>query len=155
MTTSKRTPVRLLAIASGGGHWEQLMAMRSAFEDTQATYMTTIRGLPEKFGVENSRIIPDCNRNEPINLVRCAFTLSMHIFRERPQVVVSTGALPGLIALIVAKAIGSRTIWVDSLANVEEMSMSGRLAKRFSDSWLTQWPEVARATGARYVGRVL
>ena len=40
---------RLLAIASSGGHWQQLMRMRPAFAGTEVTYATTLAGLPEAF----------------------------------------------------------------------------------------------------------
>jgi len=74
------------------------------------------------------------------------------IMREvRPDVVVSTGALPGLMALIVGYVFGARTIWIDSIANTERMSLSGRLSRPFAQLWLTQWPEVSDRTGATYV----
>ena len=73
----------------------------------------------------------------------------------RPDVVISTGAAPGYFALRLGKLFGARTIWVDSIANAEEMSLSGRLAQRYADLWLTQWPEVAKRDGARYEGRLL
>ena len=33
--------------------------------------------------------------------------------------------------------------------------MAGRLARRHVDCWVTQWPNVAQTTGARYFGSVL
>ena len=69
--------------------------------------------------------------------------------------VVSTGALPGVIALTLGRAIGARTIWVDSIANAEEMSMSGKLARRVAHLWLSQWEHVAEAAGAEYAGAIL
>jgi len=50
---------------------------------------------------------------------------------------------------------GARTIWIDSIANTERMSLSGRLSRPFAQLWLTQWPEVSDRTGATYVGAVL
>ena len=46
-------------------------------------------------------------------------------------------------------------MWIDSVANAEEMSMAGRMAKSYADCWVSQWPGVAEATGARYFGSVL
>jgi hypothetical protein len=50
---------------------------------------------------------------------------------------------------------GSKTIWIDSIANVESMSMTGQKVGRFADMWLTQWPHLARPEGPFYVGAVL
>jgi hypothetical protein len=61
-----------------------------------------------------------------------------------------------MIALVLAKLFfRSRTIWIDSIANCEQMSLSGILARRFSDAWLTQWPQLQRAGGPDYWGAVL
>lgn len=146
---------RILAVASGGGHWQQLMLMRPAFEGHDVLYLTTMAGLPETHGAAPARIVPDCNRNEPLMAARSAAAIWAAVLRHRPQVVISTGALPGVIALSAGKAIRARTIWVDSVANAEEMSMSGRLARRVADLWLSQWPEVAAAAGAEHAGAVL
>lgn len=146
---------RILAIASGGGHWQQLMLMRPAFVEADTMFLTTLPGLPEQFDVMRSAIVPDCNRNEKLQIIRSAWEILGHIWRFKPDVVISTGALPGVIAIAIGRAMGSRTIWVDSVANAEEMSMSGNLARRFAHLWMTQWEHVAEKTGAEYAGAVL
>lgn len=146
---------RILAIASGGGHWQQLMLMRPAFDHHDVTFVTTIPGLPEQFDAAPAVIVPDCNRNERIAILRSAVALLTLILRKRPNVVISTGALPGVIALVFGRMVGARTIWVDSIANAEEMSLSGKVAGKVAHLWLSQWEGVAQEAGADYAGAVL
>ncbi len=146
---------RVLAIASGGGHWQQLMQLRTAFAGSDIFYLTTLEGLPEQFEATPAAIVPDCNRHEKIAILRCGLSIAGHVLRRRPDVVITTGALPGVIALALGRMIGARTVWIDSVANAEEMSMSGRLARRFAHLWLTQWEHVAADSGAEYAGTVL
>lgn len=146
---------RILAVASGGGHWQQLQLLRPAFEGQDPFFLTTLPGLPEQFDARPAAIIPDCNRDEKLQILRCALALLGHMIRRRPQVVISTGALPGVMALAIGRLFGARTIWVDSVANAEEMSMSGKLARRFAHLWLSQWEHVATEAGADYAGAVL
>lgn len=147
-------PKSILAVASGGGHWQQLMQIRESFGDHPAYYLTTQPGLRAETGTA-ATLIPDCNRAGLRNLPRTVILLSWHMIRRRPSVVISTGALPGVIALIVARMIGARTIWIDSVANAERMSMSGRLARHVSHLCLAQWEHVAREAGADFAGSVL
>jgi len=78
------------------------------------------------------------------------------LLRERPKVVLTSGALPGLIAIVLAKLfVGSRTIWIESIAACETLSTSGKHARRFADHWLTQWPHLATKQGPQYLGSVL
>lgn len=145
---------RVIAIASGGGHWQQLMLLRPAFDGCETLFVTTLPGLAETFGAAPAALAPDCNRNEPLAILRTAASLGWLLLRRRPDVVISTGALPGVIALAFGRLVGARTIWVDSIANAEEMSMSGRLARRFAHLWLSQWKHVAEEEGAGYAGAV-
>lgn len=153
--TSTERPTRVFAVASAGGHWQQLMELRPAFAGDETLYATTLRGLPDEFRATPSCYVPDCSRSDIWRIGWVAAVLLYHLLRFRPDVVITTGALPGVVALTLAKGLGARTIWVDSVANAEEMSMSGKLARRVSDLWVSQWPSVAEATGADYLGAVL
>jgi UDP-N-acetylglucosamine:LPS N-acetylglucosamine transferase len=153
-TNYERRRPRVLAIASAGGHWEQLMLLRSAFDGCDVQFASTMRGL-EEFGTEQVRLVPDCNRNEKVRSMHTCLKIVLLLLKIRPAVVVTTGALPGLIALFFAKRLGAKTIWIDSVANAEEMSLAGKKAQAYADIWLSQWPDVARAEGAAYAGSVL
>ena len=62
---------------------------------------------------------------------------------ERPSVVISTGAAPGILSCFWGKLLGAKVVWLDSIANTEKLSMSGRMVRPFADLVLTQWPDVA------------
>jgi hypothetical protein len=46
-------------------------------------------------------------------------------------------------------------MFIDSIANARELSISARLALGVADRVLSQWPRVARLTGAEYRGAVI
>ena len=145
---------KILAISSGGGHWEQLVIISEAFEAAEVTYATTIPGLAERTS-RTAAVISDCNRNRPIATIRCMWQTLGLVFHARPDVVISTGAAPGLFAIFFGKLMGARTIWIDSVANSEQLSMSGKFAGRLADLWLTQWKHLAVGDGPQYIGSVL
>ncbi|WP_220347888.1 hypothetical protein [Alkalilimnicola ehrlichii] len=57
--------------------------------------------------------------------------------------------------MLFGKLLGAKTIWVDSLANAEQLSVSGAKVRRFADLWLTQWEHLAAPDGPHYRGAVL
>lgn len=154
--TAPAIATRILAVASGGGHWVQLLRLRPAFEGAQVTYVTTDPGYAQDLepGVR-LRFVNDASRWNKVGLIRMALRLLWIMLRERPHVVISTGAAPGYFALRLARLVRARTIWVDSMANVEELSMSGEKVGRYADLWLTQWAHLARPDGPHYAGSVL
>jgi UDP-N-acetylglucosamine:LPS N-acetylglucosamine transferase len=147
---------RILAVASAGGHWVQLARLSEAFADSDTLYVTTAVGEAAPSGDRPVARISDGSRNEPWRLLLAAIQLAILMQRFRPDAVVTTGAAPGYVALRLAKLRGCRTVWLDSIANAEEMSMAGRLAQPYADAWLTQWEELSRkAAGLQYWGQVL
>lgn len=152
---NERKKIKVLAISSGGGHWEQLMLVVDCFAEDDVVYANTLEGLAEKSGVSPYYIVPDCNRDRLLDNLRCARRIFGIIRREQPDVIVSTGAAPGIIALSIGKVVGARTIWIDSVANSERLSLSGKIASRIADLCLTQWAHLAGKNGPQYYGSVL
>jgi UDP-N-acetylglucosamine:LPS N-acetylglucosamine transferase len=147
---------RLLAIASSGGHWTELARLSHAFEDFDVLYATTVAGLQAPSGNRPLHLIPDASRSRPLKLMPLAVQLLRLLRRFRPHVIVTTGAAPGLLAIMLGTLTGSKTVWIDSIANAETLSLSGRLARRWATVRLTQWPALADAgRGLVYLGRVV
>ena len=67
----------------------------------------------------------------------------------------TAGSAPMLAFVLLARLMGVRTLWIDSIANVEEVSLSGRKAGAVADLWLTQWEHQQRPGGPSYRGSVL
>lgn len=153
--SKKVAPTKIIAVASGGGHWVQLMRIRSAFEGGEVSYLTTRK--PSSRHVQGAKfhLVPDCNADEPLRVIVCALHVALRMVIERPDVVITTGAAPGLISLFFGKLMGARTIWIDSIANAEQLSLAGSRARRWADLWLTQWPHLARKSGPQYAGSVI
>jgi Oligosaccharide biosynthesis protein Alg14 like len=149
-----RTP-KLLAISSSGGQWEQMMLLREAFSDCEVVYANTLPGLAERSGVGAALHVDDFNGQTPLKTLKGMVKVISLVLSVKPQVILSTGAAPGLAALLVGRLTGSRTIWVDSIANSEKLSLSGRLAGAFVHLQLTQWEHLARPNGPYYAGSVL
>jgi hypothetical protein len=104
---------------------------------------------------ERFMAINDATRWDKVGLVKMGLRLIWIMLRVRPNVVVSTGAAPGYFAIRLGKLLGARTVWLDSIANVEEMSMTGTLVKDRATLWLTQWPHLAGEDGPACHGSVL
>ena len=148
-------PQKILALASGGGHWVQLLRLRQAFDGCDVTYATTRRSYSSDIEGGRFCVIPDCNREHKLRVLWCAVWVLFLLARLRPDVVISTGAAPGYLAVRFGRWIGARTIWVDSVANADELSMAGRIVGPHADLWLTQWPHLASEPGPKYLGSVL
>lgn len=150
-----KAKIKIIAVASAGGHWEQLMLMRATLERYDVQYVSTDRLLAELDCQSSVEIIPDCSKQTPLRLARCAIAALRLVLRHRPQVVVTTGAAPGFFCILAGRLVGARTLWIDSVANGDELSTGGKLATTFADNCWTQWEHLARGKGLRYRGTLL
>jgi UDP-N-acetylglucosamine:LPS N-acetylglucosamine transferase len=146
---------RVLAVASGGGHWEQLMLLRPTLARYDVRFATTDPSMAAQHGVAQAARLPDCNQHRPFRAALCAVVALFVVLRHRPRVVVSTGAAPGFFCILAGRLIGARTLWIDSVANGQQLSMCGRLSLRFAHECWTQWEQLAEGPRPRYCGTVL
>ena len=145
--TPKEQRTRMLAIASAGGHWVQLQRLFPAWQDLDVVYVSTNEDvlIQASATADESRsyAVVDANAKSPMRVALLFSQIVRILWRERPPIVLSTGAAPGCLALLVGKLLGAKTIWIDSIANSERLSLSAKLVRPLADVWLTQWEDLS------------
>lgn len=146
---------RLLAVASAGGHWVQLQRMRAAFDDFDVAYVSTSSDSANQAADARFYAIPDASRFKLKPFIPVFLAAVRIMLRERPHAVVTTGAAPGLPFILLGRLMFRRTLWIDSIANAERLSSSGRIARRIAHRTISQWSDVAEREGVPCWGRVI
>lgn len=144
-----------MLVSSSGGHWVQLNRLLPAFDGCELIFVTT--DPKYEMSVKDHRffVVPDASRWNKMRMFFLAIVMLKNILLVRPDIVVSTGAAPGFFAVFFGKKLGAKTIWLDSIANVDALSLSGRKAGKYSDLWLTQWEHLQKESGPSFYGAVL
>lgn len=145
---------KILAISSSGGHWIQMQRIASSFSGNEVVYVSTLKGYAKEVPTCKYYTVRDASAWSKLSLILLFLQLIKIIIQERPNIVISTGAAPGLFAILLSRIIGARTIWVDSIANYQQLSLSGRLSKYFTHLHLTQWEHLANQK-TQFSGKVL
>ena len=156
--------LKVLAISSTGGHWIQLLRLAPAWDGCDVTYATAtedFRARVAELALRRGQpppgylVFTDANRWQKAKLVRQLLEVALILLKIRPDVIITTGASAGYFAIRLGKLMGARSCWLDSIANAEELSLSGRKSGPHADLFLTQWPDLARPEGPKYRGAVL
>ena len=147
--------IRILAVASGGGHWVQLLRLRPAWAGCEVAYATVHPDSAVEVPGARFFSFRDASRKNKAAFAVVALQLFRAVAAVRPDVVVTTGSAPALLAVVFGRLFGARTLWIDSIANSEVMSSSGLRARRLAHQCLTQWPDLAADPMPRYWGAVL
>jgi UDP-N-acetylglucosamine:LPS N-acetylglucosamine transferase len=144
---------RVLAVCSGGGHLEQLLCIKECLGNAPHLCSTVDLDFLT-LGFKQFYKVQDCNQNNLISTLKCFLQLIFILIKIRPSVILSTGAAPGILAIFIGRFIGAKTIWIDSVANAETLSLSGKVAGKIAHVWLTQWPQLAKEDGPQYWGNI-
>lgn len=134
----------------------QLRLIMPAFDGLDVTYVSLDPSSADDVPGEPYYTVRDISRRNRLVVPVIVSQWLRILVRVRPHVVITTGSMPCLIGMAMAKVLfRSRTLWIDSIANAERMSSSGLHARRFADVWLTQWADLAGPDGPEYWGAVL
>jgi len=139
----KNKELKILAVASIGGHWKQLLRIIPPTSDIETVYVSTLPKLATMVEGCKYYTIEDFSRWDFYKIVPNFFQAIKILRKEKPKIVLTTGAAPGLIILFAAKLLGIKTFWIDSVANVQCLSMSGRIASKFATQTYTQWANLS------------
>ncbi|MBX9186041.1 PssD/Cps14F family polysaccharide biosynthesis glycosyltransferase [Clostridium sp. K04] len=136
---------KICFIASTGGHFEQLMMLKPLMDKYESFIVTE---KTEYSVIEDDRKIyylNQVNRHEKTFIFKMAlnFIKSLNLFiKERPDVVISTGALATIPMCIFAKVFKKKIIFIESFAKVNSPTLTGKLVYKFADQFYVQWEQM-------------
>ena len=143
---------KIALVASYGGHLSQLKRMtESVFFDSEQIKSIFVTTRPT---ANNTFYLKDFNRNNFLSGLLQFWPIVKYIKKQKIDLVVTTGAAPGLYFGLIARLMGRKTIWVDSLANVDKISMSGKIATYFYHQVYVQWEHLSKGN-IHYIGCLL
>ena len=121
----------LLVVCSPGGHFIEAKSLMVGLCDVDFKYVIH---LPPELPPELRPFIiiaPHAERDIRV-LKQMLFALYC-VWRERPKVIVSTGALIGVTFGLAGKLFGAKFIFIESPTRVTYPSLAGRICYRFAD----------------------
>jgi UDP-N-acetylglucosamine:LPS N-acetylglucosamine transferase len=148
---------RYLMVCSSGGHLAQLIAMRSWWSSHDVCWVT-FPTADSRSLLAGERMVDayyPTTRNLK-NLVRNTLLAVRVLRRERPDVIVSTGAGVALPFFVLGRLLRIPTVYIEVFDRIDRAPLTARLCKPFTTRMLVQWDEQKRLyAGSTLVGRLL
>ena len=153
----REKPVKLCITCSSGGHLLQFVQLREWWAEYERFWVTfdkpdahsILAGEKVYWGYHpTTRNIWNMLRNGVL-----AFRL---LWRERPDVVVSSGAAIAVPFFYIAKLFRTKTIFIEGISRIGSPTLSGRMVRPITDEFFVQWPQqLAYFKGSRLLGRLI
>ncbi len=136
------THVKIALVSSCGGHLTDVRALRPVYEGHEHFYVLNDRAILPK-DMEGKTIF--IRHSERDWLFFLNLWEAWRILRkERPNLILSTGAGPVVPFALVGKVLGIPTVYIEISASVTEPSLSGRIMYRLADKFFYQWEGLRR-----------
>ena len=128
--------------ASTGGHFEQLMMLKPLMDKYDSFIITEKTEYSSFKGDKKVYYLKQVNRNEKKFILKMIynFLITIKIFvKEKPDFVISTGALATIPMCLIAKLFRKKLIFIESFAKINSPTLTGKLLYKFADQFYVQW----------------
>jgi len=137
---------KVLFIASTGGHFSELMQLSKLFEKYDYHIITektkTNTNLVEKYPGRVDYLIfgsKDHLFSYIFKFIANCFKSVYLFLKIRPKVIITTGTHTAVPICYIGKILGSKIIFIETFANSQTKTLSGRLVYPVADLFLVQW----------------
>ena len=142
---------KVLFISSTGGHLSEMMQLKSMFDRYDYHIITektkSNQKLKETYGKRIDFLIygtKDHIFSYPFKLIANCFKSLYFYFKIRPDFIVTTGAHTAGPMCCIGKLLGSRIIYIETFANKDTKTITGKLIYRFADLFIVQWESMLK-----------
>lgn len=141
----------VLYISSTGGHLEELMQLKPLFKKYDYRIITekdkANEKLKEEYG-EKLDFLPYGTRAKIFSYIfkylwLCIKTIYLYI-KIRPKVIITTGTHTAGPMCYLGKIFGSKIIYIETFANTNKKTATGRLIYPIADLFIVQWEEMLK-----------
>ena len=132
--------LKICVVSSVGGHLREVLQLAEVLAPHDVFYV-----LNDETSVPLDRPVYRIAHAERDLRVLWNFAEVLPILRrERPDVILSTGAGPAVPVAIIGKLLGATVIFIETFGAVETPSLTGRILYRIADHFYYQWESLAR-----------
>jgi beta-1,4-N-acetylglucosaminyltransferase len=139
---------KICLISSTGGHLSQLRQLLPIVKDEDFYFITekhtSTTALKEKY---NSYYLKQQERKN----INFSFVFLYNILysfwiliKERPTLIISTGAGAVLPTCLLGKLLGTKIIFIESFAKIDTPTITGKIIYKFADRFYIQWEDLKK-----------
>ncbi len=134
---------KICLVSSSGGHLAHLYMLKKFWHDKDRFWVTFDKD-DAKSMLNNEKkyhCFHPTNRNI-FNLVKNTFLAISVIRKERPKVIISTGAAVAVPFFYIGKLYGVKLVYIEVFDRVNTPTLTGKLVYPITDKFIVQWEEM-------------
>ena len=131
--------MKVCLTCSAGGHLSEMLQLQSFFKQFDYFFVTFKRPDTDFLAKTEKVFFVERPARNPVKTIQCFWQAWKIIQREKPDLIISTGADVTVPICLAGKLLGKKIVFIESFCRPTKPSVSGQLAYRFSDLFIYQW----------------
>lgn len=137
--------MKIALVGSSGGHLTHLYQLKDFWKNKERFWVTFDK--EDANSVLDGEKIYHCyfptNRNIK-NLIRNTFLAIKVLFKERPDIIISSGAAVAVPFFYIGKLLGAKLVYIEVYDRIDKSTMTGKLVYPITDKFIVQWEEMKK-----------
>ena len=132
-------------VSSSGGHLEEISKLYIVSDKYENILITEKNSFTQSAFGKKQYFLPQINRKEVFfifKFINIFFKSLIILLKEKPDVIISTGALASYPCCLLGKIMRKKIIYIESFARCDKPSLTGKLVYKFADLFIVQWEEM-------------
>lgn len=138
----KYEDAKFCIVGSSGGHLTHMYMLKDIWSKHDRVWVTFDK-------VDANSILKDekkyychypTNRNIP-NLIRNTFLAFRILLKEKPDIIISSGAAVAIPFFLLGKIFGKKLVYIEVFDRIDKPTVSGKFCYKFADKFIVQWDE--------------
>ena len=134
--------MKVCLVGSSGGHLTHLHMLKDFWKDKDRFWVTFDKEDARSI-LENEKVIPcyyPTNRNIK-NLIKNTFLAIKVLLKEKPDLIISSGAAVAVPFFYIGKILGAKLIYIEVFDRIDKPTVTGKLVYPIADKFIVQWEE--------------
>lgn len=142
---SKEKIMKICLVGSSGGHLTHLYLLKPMWTKYDRFWVSFDKE-DAKYILKDEKMYPcyyPTNRNI-INLIKNSFLALKLLTKEKPDVIISSGAAVAVPFFYIGKLMGIKTVYIEVFDRIDSPTLTGKLVYPVTDTFIVQWDEMKK-----------
>ena len=137
--------MKVCLVSSSGGHLTHLYMLKPFWEDKERFWVTFDKEDATSL-LQDEKMYPcyfPTNRNIK-NLIRNTWVAWKVLRKERPDLIISSGAAVAVPFFYLGKLFGAKLIYIEIFDRINTSTLTGKMVYPIADKFIVQWEEMKK-----------
>lgn len=137
--------IKICLVGSSGGHLAHLYQLKKFWQNKDRFWVTFDK--EDARSILGNEKVYNCyyptNRNLK-NLIKNTFVAFKVLRKEKPDIIISSGAAIAVPFFYIGKLFGAKTIYVEVFDRIDKPTLTGKLVYPVTNKFIVQWEEMKK-----------